>query len=203
MKPCLIMITGLPGSGKSSFCAYASRKLNLPVLEKDHYKEILFDDIGFKSREEKLKLGTAAMNIMYDHARQLLKMGMSVIMDNNFENASLPGIKKLASETGCRLITVRFEDDIAAIHRRFLKRDKDPRRHRGHAVNTCYPETDGRDEYVPMGLEEFERKFRERGMMSFYPGGKLIRVNVDSFRNFSNEKVLSRLKKAMEAPANE
>ncbi len=203
MKPCLIMITGLPGSGKSSFCAYASRKLNLPVLEKDHYKEILFDDIGFKSREEKLKLGTAAMNIMYDHARQLLKMGMSVIMDNNFENASLPGIKKLASETGCRLITVRFEDDIAAIHRRFLKRDKDPRRHRGHAVNTCYPETDGRDEYVPMGLEEFERKFRERGMMSFYPGGKLIRVNVDSFRNFSNEKVLSRLTKAMEAPANE
>lgn len=203
MKPCLIMITGLPGSGKSSFCAYASRKLNLPVLEKDHYKEILFDDIGFKSREEKLKLGTAAMNIMYDHAQQLLKMGMSVIMDNNFENASLPGIKKLASETGCRLITVRFEDDIAAIHRRFLKRDKDPRRHRGHAVNTCYPETDGRDEYVPMGLEEFERKFRERGMMSFYPGGKLIRVNVDSFRNFSNEKVLSRLTKAMEAPANE
>lgn len=203
MKPCLIMITGLPGSGKSSFCAYASRKLNLPVLEKDHYKEILFDDIGFKSREEKLKLGTAAMNIMYDHARQLLKMGMSVIMDNNFENASLPGIKKLASETGCRLITVRFEDDIAAIHRRFLKRDKDPRRHRGHAVNTCYPETDGRDEYVPMGLEEFERKFRERGMMSFYPGGKLIRVNVDSFRNFSNEKVLSRLTKAMEAPVNE
>lgn len=203
MKPCLIMITGLPGSGKSSFCAYASRKLNLPVLEKDHYKEILFDDIGFKSREEKLKLGTAAMNIMYDHAQQLLKMGMSVIMDNNFENASLPGIKKLASETGCRLITVRFEDDIAAIHRRFLKRDRDPRRHRGHAVNTCYPETDGRDEYVPMGLEEFERKFRERGMMSFYPGGKLIRVNVDSFRNFSNEKVLSRLTKAMEAPANE
>jgi len=197
------MITGLPGSGKSSFCAYASRKLNLPVLEKDHYKEILFDDIGFKSREEKLKLGTAAMNIMYDHARQLLKMGMSVIMDNNFENASLPGIKKLASETGCRLITVRFEDDIAAIHRRFLKRDKDPRRHRGHAVNTCYPETDGRDEYVPMSLEEFERKFRERGMMNFYPGGKLIRVNVDSFRNFSNEKVLSRLTKAMEAPANE
>ena len=203
MKPCLIMITGLPGSGKSSFCAYASRKLNLPVLEKDHYKEILFDDIGFKSRDEKLKLGTAAMDIMYDHARQLLKLGTSVIMDNNFENASLPGIKKLASETGCRLITVRFEDDIAAIHRRFLKRDKDPRRHRGHAVNTCYPETDGRDEYVPMGLEEFERKFRERGMMSFYPGGKLIRVNVDSFRNFSNEKVLSRLTKAMEAPANE
>lgn len=202
MKPCLIMITGLPGSGKSSFCAYASRKLNLPVLEKDHYKEILFDDIGFKSREEKLKLGTAAMNIMYDHARQLLKMGMSVIMDNNFENASLPGIKKLASETGCRLITLRFEDDIAAIHRRFLKRDKDPRRHRGHAVNTCYPETEGKDEYVPMSLEEFERKFRERGMMSFYPGGKLIRVNVDSFRNFSNEKVLSRLVKAMEAPAN-
>ena len=80
MKPCLILVTGLPASGKSGFSSYAGDKLGLPVLEKDHYKEILFDDIGFKSREEKVKLGTAAMNIMYDQAGRLLKMGSDGIL---------------------------------------------------------------------------------------------------------------------------
>lgn len=203
MKPCLILITGLPASGKSSFSGYAAQRLKLPLLEKDHYKEILFDDIGFKSREEKVKLGVAAMNIMYDQARQLLKMGHSVILDNNFENSSLPGVKKLVSDTGCKLITVRFEDDIEAIYRRFLRRDRDPRRHPGHVSNSCYPGPAEPEEYVPLSLEEFERKFRQRGMMDFYPGGWLIRVNVNSFKNFSNEKTLRRLRTAMEVLAND
>lgn len=203
MRPCLILVTGLPASGKSGFSSYAGDKLGLPVLEKDHYKEILFDDIGFKSREEKVKLGTAAMNIMYDQAGRLLKMGMSVILDNNFEAASYEGIRKLVRSHGCRLITVRFEDEVEAIYRRFMKRDRDPRRHRGHVLNTRYPEGETREEYVPLSLEEFERKFRERGMFDFYPGGKLIRVNVNSFRNFSYEAILKRLIKAMEAYGNE
>ena len=49
--PFLILVTGLPASGKSGFSAYAGEKLAMPVLEKDRYKEILFDDIGFASRE--------------------------------------------------------------------------------------------------------------------------------------------------------
>lgn len=197
MKPCLILVTGLPASGKSGFSRYAGQKLNIPVLEKDHYKEILFDDIGFKSREEKMKLGAAAMNLMYDQARTLLKMGMSVILDNNFENSSLEGLMKLAGDFDCRLITLRFEDDIAAIHRRFVRRDRDPRRHRGHVLNTRYPETEGREEYVPLSLEAFHKKCRERGMLDFDPGGILIRVELNSFKNYSNEKTLSLLTEAM------
>lgn len=197
MKPCLILVTGLPASGKSGFSRYAGQKLNIPVLEKDHYKEILFDDIGFKSREEKIKLGVAAMNLMYDQARSFLKMGVSVILDNNFENSSLEGLRKLAGDFDCRLITLRFEDDIAAIHSRFVRRDRDPRRHRGHVLNTRYPETEGREEYVPLSLEAFEKKCRERGMLDFDPGGILIRVELNSFKNYSNEKTLSRLLEAM------
>jgi len=197
MKPCLILVTGLPASGKSGFSRYAGEKLGIPVLEKDHYKEILFDTIGFGCREEKLKLGVAAMELMYDQAQQLLKMGMSVILDNNFENSSLEGVKKLAADFDCRLITLRFEDDIAAIHRRFVRRDRDPRRHRGHVLNTRYPETEGREEYIPLSLEAFESKCRQRGMLDFYPGGQLILVRLDSFKNYSHENTLARLLEAM------
>ena len=55
---------------------------------KDAIKEILFDDVGFRSRDEKVKLGVAAMDLMYDQADTLLGQGISVILDNNFENVS-------------------------------------------------------------------------------------------------------------------
>jgi predicted kinase len=191
----LILIAGLPASGKSGFASYAGKKLNIPVIAKDELKEVLFDDIGFKSREEKTKLGNAAMDLMYCMAGLLLKNGSSVILDNNFEAASVPGIRKLTAAYPCNLITVRFDGDVKAIYSRFIKRDLDPGRHRGHVVNTVYPEKT-REPYVPIPFEVFEKKFRQRGMMDFYAGGKLITVDVTTFEHYSKEKLLSELQEA-------
>lgn len=193
----LILITGLPAAGKSRFTAYAAERLGYPVLEKDAYKELLFDDIGFRSRQEKEHLGTAAMDIMYKVAGQFLDNGSSVILDNNFESASLPGLKRLTEEHHCHLVTVRFEGAVEAIYERFVKRDQDPNRHRGHIVNTQYPETGEPQPYVPISCEAFEKKFRERGMMDFYPGGALITVDVTTFEGFSNEALFARLKEKL------
>ena len=44
-----------------------------------------------------------------------------------------------------------------------------------------------------MGAEAFEEKFRSRGIMDFYPGGKLITVDVTSFENYSEEALYQRL----------
>lgn len=193
----LILITGLPASGKSSFCRYAAERLGFDVLEKDHYKEILFDDIGFASREEKMKLGTAAMDLMYDEAARLLSRGRSVILDNNFENASLPGVKGLMAQFPCKTVTVRFEGDDEAIYKRFIARDQDPTRHRGHVLNTRYPEQGEREEYRPISLEAFKARNAGRGMKDFYPGGKLVRVDVTSFDGYSHEKLFEELTAAM------
>ena len=48
----------------------------------------MYDDIGFHSREEKVKLGIASMNIMYYMAKQLMKNSQPFILENNFENIS-------------------------------------------------------------------------------------------------------------------
>lgn len=193
----LILITGLPAAGKSRFTAYAAEQLGYPVLEKDAYKELLFDDLGFKSREEKVNLGTAAMDIMYMVAGQFLDNGTSVILDNNFESSSLPGLQKLVREHPCNMVTVRFEGEVEAIYERFVKRDQDPNRHRGHIVNTQYPEAGEPEPYVPITCESFEKKFRERGMMDFYPGGALVTVDVTTFEGFSNEALFERLKEKL------
>lgn len=193
-KPYLLLITGLPAVGKSGFAAYAGRVLGWPVLEKDHYKEILFDDIGFRSREEKLKLGIAAMDLMYDSAGTLLKLGRSVILDNNFENSSLEGLRRLVRRCPCEMITVRFEAEMEAVYQRFIRRDRNPNRHPGHVLNSAYPPQGQEEAYEPISLEEFSRRYRERGMTDFNPGGKLLRVDVSSFEGYSNAAVMKKLR---------
>ena len=54
------------------------------MLSKDSIKEVLFDDLGFHSRAEKVPLGTAAMHILYYAAAQLMKVGKPFILENNF-----------------------------------------------------------------------------------------------------------------------
>lgn len=51
------------------------RKEQLPVIAKDTIKELLFDCVGFRSREEKVNLGTASMEIMYYAAGQAQRNG--------------------------------------------------------------------------------------------------------------------------------
>ena len=68
-----ILVTGIPASGKSTMARFLSERLAIPMISKDKIKELLFDDIGFGSREEKVKLGITSMNIMYHIAEQLMK----------------------------------------------------------------------------------------------------------------------------------
>ena len=70
-----ILVAGMPASGKSTIAVRISESLGIPMLSKDSIKEVLFDDLGFHSRAEKVQLGTAAMHILYYAAAQLMKVG--------------------------------------------------------------------------------------------------------------------------------
>ena len=75
-----ILVTGIPAAGKSTMAKVVSEKLKLPVISKDTIKELLFDNVGFQSRTEKVKLGIASMEIMYYVASQLMKAGQPFIL---------------------------------------------------------------------------------------------------------------------------
>lgn len=60
----IVLLTGIPAAGKTRFSQYLSKELSIPIFSKDAIKEILFDALGFCSREEKVKLGIASMHIM-------------------------------------------------------------------------------------------------------------------------------------------
>ena len=125
-----ILVTGIPASGKSTMAEFLAERLRLPMLSKDKIKEILFDDVGFASRSEKVALGISAMNILYYTARQLMKCGRPFILENNFENISREGILFLLQKYSYHAVTVVLTGNYEIIYQRFLARNESPRQHR-------------------------------------------------------------------------
>ncbi|MGN0479083.1 MAG: AAA family ATPase [Hominenteromicrobium sp.] len=184
-----ILVTGIPAAGKSTMAAFLADALGLPVLSKDSIKEILFDDLGFRSREEKVRLGVAGMHVMYYAAEQLMKARQPFILENNFENTSRDGLVEILRRHGYRAITVVLTGDYKVIYRRFCKRDTDPLRHRGHVVNDCYPEMDPHARAKTISFEDFADGIARRGMDSFAVDGPRIVVDTTDFGKVDYEAV--------------
>ena len=106
-----ILVTGIPASGKSTIAKYLSEYLRLPLISKDDMKELMYDAVGFRSREEKVGLGIASMNIMYYMAEQLMKCGSPFILENNFENISRDGLAVILEKYSYQAITVTLTGD--------------------------------------------------------------------------------------------
>ena len=190
-----ILVSGLPATGKSTMAAYLSGQLRIPMFSKDAIKERLYDTLGFSSREEKVRLGVAAMEIMYDSARACLSCGQSVILENNFEDASREGLAALLAACPCKVITVHMTGDLRAIYQRFAERDQSPGRHRGHVVNDCYPEKPGSAAaHRTMSYEAFAAGMLGRGMDRLPWDGPCVRVDTTDFDKVDREDVLQSVK---------
>ncbi len=61
----VVVVTGLPGSGKTTLSRRLSGALKLPLLSKDLIKESLFDVMGVNDRAWSLHLGAAAMEVLW------------------------------------------------------------------------------------------------------------------------------------------
>lgn len=175
MNVCLL-IAGLPASGKSTFARLLERELGIPCLSKDAIKETLFDTLGFASRAEKVRLGEAAYRIQLDIAESMMRARQTLALENNFEDSSRAPLAALLARQGYTPATLMFDGDLAEIHRRFLARDQSPERHRGHVVNTCYPETSP-SPYVPLSFEAFAAGMDARGYRRFDVGGPRMTVD--------------------------
>lgn len=176
--PCCVLVAGIPASGKSVLAGKLGVILGLPVISKDEIKERLYDTVGFRSRQEKAALGMASMEIMYYAAERFMRAGRSLILENNFEDASMPGLIALMERTSCTAVTLLLTGDCSVLYRRFLERNRSPLRHRGHVVNDCYPERPGDHRPVPdIPYDAFLAGIKGRGMDRFQPGGPLLTVD--------------------------
>lgn len=194
-----IIVTGIPASGKTTMAKYLSEQFHIPMISKDLIKEILYDEVGFHGRPEKVKLGNASMEIMYYMAEQLMQFQQPFILENNFEHVSKEGLFAILEKYSYTAITVRMTGDYEALYKRFEKRNNSPERHRGHVVNDQYPEPEFRTEAPPtMTYDIFMDAIKRRGFDSFIGNGPLVTVDTTDFARVDRDDVVTQVQKHIE-----
>ena len=193
----LIVLAGMPASGKSTVAAKLAEAFSLPVLAKDELKELLFDTLGFSCYAEKRKLDHAANAVLLRAARALLKNGQSVILDNNFDEISARALDGMLGEFGARCVTVFFGGDNDAFYRRYVERDRLHLRHLGHVVQDHYPLREGDSPDHDMTREEFREKFEKRGMSEFRVRGARIDIDATEPAAIDTAALIARIREAL------
>lgn len=193
-----ILIIGIPAAGKSTMAAFLSGYFGIPEISKDKIKELMYDDIVFHCREEKVKLDIASMNIMYYMAEQLMKNKQPFILENNFEKISKASLLKILEKYTYTAITVTLTGNYGDIYQRFAERNNSLDRHRGHVVNDSYPEKFPNRDVKCISYEAFVNGITDRGMDSFVANGPHIVIDTTDFNRIHIEKLIKRIEEYRE-----
>lgn len=175
----LIIIAGMPASGKSTYARKLSRTLGYPIIEKDNIKEELFDTLGFKCYAEKRQHDVAATAVLLRVADDMLSCGQSLILVNNFRDDAKDALEKLVKQYDCRCVIVFFGGNNDVFFERYVERDRRGVRHLGHVLQLRFPPQEGDELTHDMSREEFRQKFEMLGMDQLEITGG-VRINVDA-----------------------
>jgi predicted kinase len=141
-QPVVLIITGPPATGKSTLGRQLARRLGLPFLGKDMFKEVLFDHLGWSDRDWSRRLGAASMDLLYQTTAALLEAGQSVALEANFyAEWDTPKLVQLADIFACRFVQVVCTATRSTLEERYRRRITTGERHPGHTESEQLDET--------------------------------------------------------------
>jgi predicted kinase len=121
-RPFLIVISGLPGTGKSHFCRHLAQKLAAVILESDHLRRALFPLPGYGAAESARLFRASHLLI-----ERLLRDGIPVIFDaTNLSQHYREKLYRIAEHLDIKLVLVRVEAPPELVYQRLRERQGDP-----------------------------------------------------------------------------
>ena len=118
VDPAFIVVSGLPGTGKSYFCSKLAERLPFVILESDALRKALFPSPGY-SRQESARLFRACYLLI----ERLLKKGIPLILDaTNLSERYRERLYNIADRLDVRLVLVRVEAPVGVVQERLKAR---------------------------------------------------------------------------------
>ncbi|KQC14868.1 MAG: hypothetical protein APR63_05025 [Desulfuromonas sp. SDB] len=140
-KPLLIIIYGPPCTGKTTIAGKISQKFNLPFINKDQIKEILFDTLGTEDRQWSKKLGYSSIMILFNLIESLISKNVSLIVEDVFKHqADRQRFQELKKKYNYFPVEIRCKTEGEVLVRRFKQRSLSGKRHPGHVDHSNYEE---------------------------------------------------------------
>lgn len=118
-RPALVILIGLPGSGKSHFARHLAKRYPAAILDSDALRSVLYESPQHTDQENARLF--PAIQVL---ARRLLDRGVPVLLDaTNLKEAHRKPSDRLARDAGARLVIVRLRAPFAVMRERLAKRD--------------------------------------------------------------------------------
>ena len=131
VAPLVVVVTGPPAAGKTTIARELAERLELPLLEKDAIKEVLYDTLGHGNRARSRQVGGAAFELLLDLTARLLRAGVSLVLEANF--AVETAERWFAQLPPCRVLQLLVTAPDDAVLGRYVARAVSGDRHPGHA----------------------------------------------------------------------
>lgn len=135
--PLLVIVTGLPCTGKTILAHRLARDIPLPIIAKDDIKESMFDSLGWSDRDWSIKLGRATMMLLYQLVETLLSAGVPAIAETYFRSEQAKAeFQAIQARTPFRPFVIECISDGEVLFQRWQNRLKTGERHPGHVDDT-------------------------------------------------------------------
>lgn len=117
-RPSIIVVSGLPGTGKSYFCRRLAERLPFVILESDALRKKLFPNPTYTAAES-----AYLFRAIHYLIEELLKKGTPIILDaTNLEEKKRERIYNIAERLNARLTIVRTEAPPELVQQRLRQR---------------------------------------------------------------------------------